>query len=86
MRAPGADPAEAQGFYRDAAAEGIAVKHVLYAPEDPARLTGPVGTGTVSAEALSVVMVPGTYDGSTCAEPDRIAAFRDAFAQAGPAP
>ncbi|PPB79587.1 uncharacterized protein (DUF849 family) [Albidovulum inexpectatum] len=65
---------------------GIEVQHILYGPQDIARLALMVGAGIVSAEGLCVLHVLGRYVPGQVSTPDQLLPVLEAQNSAGLAP
>lgn len=81
---PGPDP-EARRFYLWAEDEGIAVQHILYAPEDAARLSSMVEAGWLPGR-VQCLFVLGSYAPERDGRPEHLRAFLQALAPPGPQP
>jgi uncharacterized protein (DUF849 family) len=68
--------------YRAADAAGTQVQHILYAPEDLARLIGHLDTGTIPAHFTSALFVLGRYAEGQRSTPDDLDPFLDTLGQA----
>ena len=71
---------KAADFYRWAFDQGIALQHILYSPQEVARLAYLVRSGAVAGERLSVLYVLGRY-GDGQSQPSDLLPFLDAAAQ-----
>ncbi len=71
-----ADEGAGGAFFRRAAERGVAVQHILYAPDEVARFVALVERGVIPAEGLSVLFVLGSYDGARASTPDLIPLYR----------
>jgi len=63
MAPEGGDMAHAARFYAMAAERGVHVQHILYSPEDAARLDRLIGDGTVPPAMACRLLVLGSYAG-----------------------
>lgn len=72
LTADGVD--KASGFYRWACDEGIALQHILYAPDEVRQLADLVHTGKIPAKNLSVLYVLGRY-GTRQSQPSDLLPF-----------
>lgn len=76
---PGKGPdAEARAFYQWAAAEGIAVQHICFTPEEVMRLAALAGQGEIPAP-VQLLCVLGRYRPPTPARPAMLPGFLDAM-------
>lgn len=79
---PGHDP-EAQHFYAWAADTGIAVQHILYSPDDAARLASLVAAGWL-ADLPQCLFVLGSYTPPRDGHPADLQPFLEALEPLGP--
>lgn len=70
-----AEEAAALAFYRDMAEAGVGIQHIIYTPEDAARLRALVGSGRLPAAPLSLIFVVGSYPDGGGTPARRLAAF-----------
>ncbi|RED12209.1 3-keto-5-aminohexanoate cleavage protein [Pontivivens insulae] len=70
--------AEAATFYNDASVAGIAVQHILYSPDDVARLADFVSRGWI-AKPAQLLFVLGRYNPPRLGHPNDLGAFRAAL-------
>ena len=78
-----ADMAEARRFYHWAHEAGIAVQHILYAPEQVAALDRQVASGVIPRADLQVLFVLGRYSEGQQSDPADLGPFRTALAATG---
>jgi len=69
------DTAEARSFYYFAHEAGIAVQHILYAPEDVVKLGQLLEAGIVPADGLQVLFVLGRYTKGQQSDPSQLGSF-----------
>ncbi|MEG4643567.1 3-keto-5-aminohexanoate cleavage protein [Paracoccus sp. APAP_BH8] len=61
-----------RAFFHDCAAAGIAVQHILYAPEEVDRLAALLADGTVPAAGLQILHVLGRYAAGQISQPSEL--------------
>ncbi|MFZ2098933.1 MAG: 3-keto-5-aminohexanoate cleavage protein, partial [Oricola sp.] len=83
---PDADTHEAARFYAWAHEAEIAVQHILYAPDEVARLAGHVAEGVIPADGLQLLFVLGRYARDQESDPADLQPFLAALAASGMAP
>ncbi len=72
-REMGRDPALAHRFYRQAAAQGTRLQHILYDRDDLALLLDWRARGWLQGDPLEVLFVLGSYDPPRAARPEEVA-------------
>lgn len=80
------DRAAARASYHALAEAGVAVQHILYAPDQATWLAQEIATGTIPAGNLTVLYVLGRYSAGQMSDPAMLAPFLDAAAKADLAP
>ncbi|PHP66389.1 class III aminotransferase [Zhengella mangrovi] len=78
-----ADVVQARRFYHWANEAGIAVQHIVYAPDQVVALGRQVSAGVIPRDDLQVLFVLGRYTEGQQSNPDDLKPFRSALASTG---